>query len=254
MHLFIQMCYWSSHFPLLKRVIVFFLNVKLFLHRLVFLTTCKKKKQKENLRGKKIDRTIYFLKKSKVTKCSSLLPPADDIKPCPRCGAYIIKMNDGSCNHMTCAVCGCEFCWLCMKEISDLHYLRYRPSLTLHTSSGFLSCASVDSSLVFLLLSFQSFWLYVLGEEALEQEEEDPVAAGNPDRRPGGHHPHRRHRRSRHGHRHSRLHRPQGEKQQKKKLQQHSDLWEAEGFKIYKNKTWCFHQDLRSEAVSVELN
>ncbi|KAM6959023.1 E3 ubiquitin-protein ligase RNF19B [Aplochiton taeniatus] len=49
--------------------------------------------------------------------------PADDIKSCPRCGAYIIKMNDGSCNHMTCAVCGCEFCWLCMKEISDLHYL-----------------------------------------------------------------------------------------------------------------------------------
>lgn len=26
---------------------------------------------------------------------------------------------------MTCAVCGAEFCWLCMKEISDLHYLRY---------------------------------------------------------------------------------------------------------------------------------
>nr|XP_019960192.1 PREDICTED: E3 ubiquitin-protein ligase RNF19B-like [Paralichthys olivaceus] len=50
-------------------------------------------------------------------------PDSDDIKPCPRCGAYIIKMNDGSCNHMTCAVCGCEFCWLCMKEISDLHYL-----------------------------------------------------------------------------------------------------------------------------------
>lgn len=51
-------------------------------------------------------------------------PLGDDIKPCPRCAAYIIKMNDGSCNHMTCAVCGCEFCWLCMKEISDLHYLR----------------------------------------------------------------------------------------------------------------------------------
>ncbi|XP_066429945.1 E3 ubiquitin-protein ligase RNF19B isoform X1 [Eleutherodactylus coqui] len=48
---------------------------------------------------------------------------ADDMKSCPRCSAYIIKMNDGSCNHMTCAVCGCEFCWLCMKEISDLHYL-----------------------------------------------------------------------------------------------------------------------------------
>uniref|UniRef100_A0A8C4X1J4 RBR-type E3 ubiquitin transferase n=1 Tax=Eptatretus burgeri TaxID=7764 RepID=A0A8C4X1J4_EPTBU len=48
---------------------------------------------------------------------------ADDIKPCPRCVAYIMKMNDGSCNHMTCSVCGCEFCWLCMNEISDLHYL-----------------------------------------------------------------------------------------------------------------------------------
>uniref|UniRef100_A0A667YUH9 RBR-type E3 ubiquitin transferase n=1 Tax=Myripristis murdjan TaxID=586833 RepID=A0A667YUH9_9TELE len=60
--------------------------------------------------------------------------PADDIKPCPRCGAYIIKMNDGSCNHMTCAVCGCEFCWLCMKEISDLHYLRYTHTHTLPQS------------------------------------------------------------------------------------------------------------------------
>lgn len=50
---------------------------------------------------------------------------SDDIKPCPKCMALIVKMDDGSCNHMTCAVCGAEFCWLCMKEISDLHYLRY---------------------------------------------------------------------------------------------------------------------------------
>ncbi|XP_033640273.1 E3 ubiquitin-protein ligase RNF19A-like [Asterias rubens] len=48
---------------------------------------------------------------------------SDQIKPCPRCTALIIKMDDGSCNHMSCAVCGAEFCWLCMKEISDLHYL-----------------------------------------------------------------------------------------------------------------------------------
>lgn len=48
-----------------------------------------------------------------------------DIKPCPRCQVLIVKMDDGSCNHMTCAVCGAEFCWLCMKEISDLHYLRW---------------------------------------------------------------------------------------------------------------------------------
>ncbi|VDO94981.1 unnamed protein product [Soboliphyme baturini] len=48
---------------------------------------------------------------------------AGDIKACPRCKTYIVKMNDGSCNHMICALCGVEFCWLCLKEISDLHYL-----------------------------------------------------------------------------------------------------------------------------------
>lgn len=46
-----------------------------------------------------------------------------ELKVCPRCSVLIVKMDDGSCNHMTCAVCGSEFCWLCMKEISDLHYL-----------------------------------------------------------------------------------------------------------------------------------
>lgn len=45
------------------------------------------------------------------------------VKACPRCQVLAVKMHDGSCNHMTCAVCGVEFCWLCMKEISDLHYL-----------------------------------------------------------------------------------------------------------------------------------
>ena len=47
----------------------------------------------------------------------------EEIKRCPKCSALIVKMDDGSCNHITCSVCGCEFCWLCMKEISDLHYL-----------------------------------------------------------------------------------------------------------------------------------
>jgi len=37
--------------------------------------------------------------------------------------AHVSKMDDGSCNHMTCAVCGVEFCWLCLQEVTDLHYL-----------------------------------------------------------------------------------------------------------------------------------
>ena len=40
-----------------------------------------------------------------------------EVKACPRCQVLAVKMHDGSCNHMTCAVCGVEFCWLCMKEI-----------------------------------------------------------------------------------------------------------------------------------------
>ncbi|KAJ2947604.1 hypothetical protein O0L34_g17401 [Tuta absoluta] len=48
---------------------------------------------------------------------------SSEVKPCPRCSVLIVKVEDGSCNHMVCCVCGAEFCWLCMKEVSDLHYL-----------------------------------------------------------------------------------------------------------------------------------
>lgn len=61
----------------------------------------------------------------KSSKSSSQQTPqikAEDIKECPVCNSRIVKMNDGSCNHMTCSICETEFCWLCMKEITDLHY------------------------------------------------------------------------------------------------------------------------------------
>lgn len=54
----------------------------------------------------------------------ALMPePREEIKFCPRCKSYITKLDDGSCNHMTCTLCGAQFCWLCNKEITDLHYL-----------------------------------------------------------------------------------------------------------------------------------
>ena len=59
-------------------------------------------------------------------------------------------------------------------------------------------------------LPLQSLRLHVLGQEAVEQEEEDPVAAGHPGGGSRGDHPHRRHRRPRHDHRHSRLGRQKG--------------------------------------------
>lgn len=84
-------------------------------------------------------------------------PLGDDIKPCPRCAAYIIKMNDGSCNHMTCAVCGCEFCWLCMKEISDLHYLRWNKQYSRNLKSV-ITTDVFPSHLLF----FSSFFCLVI--------------------------------------------------------------------------------------------
>ncbi|XP_077638641.1 E3 ubiquitin-protein ligase RNF19B isoform X1 [Lonchura striata] len=63
---------------------------------------------------------------------------AEDIKVCPRCSAFIMKINDGSCNRMNCTVCGCLFCWLCLQEISDVHFLRSLGSAPLcpHSPSG----------------------------------------------------------------------------------------------------------------------
>lgn len=38
----------------------------------------------------------------------------DTTKNCPQCFVFITKTE--GCNHMTCR-CGCQFCWLCLKEI-----------------------------------------------------------------------------------------------------------------------------------------
>ena len=77
-----------------------------------------------------------------------------ELKVCPRCSVLIVKMDDGSCNHMTCAVCGSEFCWLCMKEISDLHYLSPSGELKRH----FLISVSIIITL-FIELNFLSSFL-----------------------------------------------------------------------------------------------
>ncbi|XP_041360461.1 uncharacterized protein LOC121376756 isoform X2 [Gigantopelta aegis] len=49
--------------------------------------------------------------------------PEDNFKPCPRCGVLYIKMDQDTSNKMSCVICGAKFCWLCMKEITVLHYL-----------------------------------------------------------------------------------------------------------------------------------
>ena len=55
---------------------------------------------------------------------SNRLPEcSNEVKPCPQCGALIAKVMDGGCNHIVCSVCNCHFCWLCLKEVTEVHFL-----------------------------------------------------------------------------------------------------------------------------------
>ena len=50
-------------------------------------------------------------------------------KPCPNCGISIEK-SDG-CDHMTCAYCYYEFCWICLADygrITQLDNKQHKPS------------------------------------------------------------------------------------------------------------------------------
>lgn len=117
------------------------------------------------------------------SRAASVAEDAEEIKPCPRCGAYIMKTNDGSCNRMNCTVCACQFCWLCMQEITDVHYLRYSGLLA---APGFLA---VRKPLTTCGVS-QSLRMYLLGQEAMVANPQGSVAGGHVARSTGGHLPH----------------------------------------------------------------
>jgi len=47
------------------------------------------------------------------TKSVDLVPSVPDTRACPRCGLLIT--HEDSCKRMKCKVCGCNFCFICLK-------------------------------------------------------------------------------------------------------------------------------------------
>ncbi|CAF1990369.1 unnamed protein product [Rotaria magnacalcarata] len=87
------------------------------------------------------DPTLEMLMKSSANGGS--------IRSCPRCKSPIEKLDDGSCNHIRCAICTCEFCWLCMKEVDNLHFIT-PTGCTFYGQKRW----SKFKSIIFLLLSW----------------------------------------------------------------------------------------------------
>mmetsp|Transcript_6587 Transcript_6587/g.19957 ORF Transcript_6587/g.19957 Transcript_6587/m.19957 type:complete len:480 (-) Transcript_6587:254-1693(-) len=55
--------------------------------------------------------------------CKLLIADGLAVKECPRCRSLIEKVQDGTCNHMVCSNCHCDFCWLCGEEVYEFkHY------------------------------------------------------------------------------------------------------------------------------------
>lgn len=58
------------------------------------------------------------------------------VKMCPECFVPIYKEEDGACNHMHCANCSAEFCWLCMTRLNATTSLTHFMTLSGCTMYG----------------------------------------------------------------------------------------------------------------------
>lgn len=69
----------------------------------------------------------------RLTQLKAAVHMATVSRRCPSCSMKIIK--DGGCNHMTCAFCGADFCWLCGRHLTgesavQRHYAREPGSMS----------------------------------------------------------------------------------------------------------------------------
>ena len=73
-----------------------------------FCCICMKKPHGNNTCENELEKDFQIWKKGKI------------IKQCPQCGIWTEK-NEG-CNHMTCAECKYQWCWLCGEKYNPNHY------------------------------------------------------------------------------------------------------------------------------------
>jgi hypothetical protein len=73
-----------------------------------FCSECMGNWHKGNSCEKKLENDFKIWAKDKI------------VKKCPKCGMWTEK-NEG-CNHMTCAECHYQWCWLCGKRYYEYHY------------------------------------------------------------------------------------------------------------------------------------
>ena len=52
-----------------------------------------------------------------------------NLRECPACAAAVEKVKDNTCNMVDCGQCGAQFCWLCGRPVSELHFFRCHPPL-----------------------------------------------------------------------------------------------------------------------------
>ena len=124
------------------------------------------------------EKKIYYCIKNKHAICSCGRPKHDGlceseeklneffqkekIKKCPKCGAFIKKIS--GCNHIICAICKYEFCWVCMNPYSPFHYDNgpCRGLQFVDVDSFFFRFREKHPNIYFLINCIKYFLLFIL--------------------------------------------------------------------------------------------
>lgn len=105
----------------------------------------------------------------RLTQLKAAVHMATVSRRCPSCSMKIIK--DGGCNHMTCAFCGADFCWLCGRHLTgesavQRHYASWNlcgcPGMQMRESLGQCPTYCLTPSMCFLRILVPCLHLLII--------------------------------------------------------------------------------------------